>query len=69
MRGLGLMIGVDLGDPAIVKSIMVDCLKNGLVLISTGGDGKVIRFIPPLIVKKAQIDQALVIFEKALSKL
>ena len=69
VRGLGLMIGVDLGDPAIVKSIMVDCLKNGLVLISTGGDGKVIRFIPPLIVKKAQIDQALVIFEKALSKL
>jgi 4-aminobutyrate aminotransferase len=66
VRGLGLMIGVDFKDSAVTKKIMNLCLQNGLVLISTGADGTVIRFVPPLIVKKGQIDQALQIFEEAL---
>jgi len=69
VRGMGLMIGVDIGDPAIVKKIMNFCLKECLVLISTGGDGTVLRFIPPLIIKKAEIDKALKIFEKALCQI
>ena len=69
VRGLGLMIGVDFGDPAVVKKIMSLCLSNHLVLISTGGDGTVIRFIPPLIVKKKDIDRAVTIFEAALDGL
>jgi 4-aminobutyrate aminotransferase len=66
VRGLGLMLGVDFGDSAVVKNILTFCLAKGLVLISTGGDGTVIRFVPPLIVKKQEIDQALKIFELAL---
>jgi 4-aminobutyrate aminotransferase len=66
VRGLGLMVGVDFGDSAIVTKIMNDCLKHQLVLISTGGHGTVIRFIPALIVTKAEIDLALKIFEQAL---
>ena len=69
VRGMGLMLGVDFGENAPVKKVMNYCLNEGLVLISTGGDGTVIRFVPPLIVKKPQIDQALVIFEKALGNL
>lgn len=69
VRGLGLMIGVDIGDPEITKKIMNNCLKNGLVLISTGADGTVLRFIPPLIVKKKEVDLALKIFEKALCQI
>ena len=69
VRGLGLMIGVDIGDSATVKKIMIFCLKEGLVLISTGGDGTVLRFIPPLIVTKAEIDKALKIFEGALCQI
>lgn len=66
VRGLGLMVGVDFGDSDFVKKTINYCLKKQLVLISTGADGTVIRFIPPLIVKKAEIDQALGIFEEAL---
>ena len=66
VRGLGLMIGVDFKDSAMVKKIMDYCLKSGLVLISTGASGTVIRFVPALIVKKKEINQALKIFEKAL---
>ncbi|MFH1347720.1 MAG: aminotransferase class III-fold pyridoxal phosphate-dependent enzyme, partial [Candidatus Margulisiibacteriota bacterium] len=66
VRGLGLMIGVDFKDSAIVRKIIDHCLKNQLVIIPTGADGTVIRVIPPLIVKKKEIDQALKIFEAAL---
>ena len=67
VRGLGLMLGVDFGDSAPVKSIINYCLQKQLVLISTGADGTVIRFIPPLNVTKKQIDRALKIFAAALA--
>ncbi|OGC07476.1 hypothetical protein A2230_03050 [candidate division WOR-1 bacterium RIFOXYA2_FULL_36_21] len=66
VRGIGLMVGVDFGDNTVVKKIMNFCLEKGLVLISTGGDGTVIRFVPSLIIKKPQIDKALEIFELSL---
>lgn len=66
VRGLGLMIGVDFGNSEIVKKILNYCLANQLLLISTGGDGTAIRFIPALNINKKQIDQALKIFSHAL---
>jgi 4-aminobutyrate aminotransferase len=66
VRGLGLMIGVDFGANEPVKSIMNQCLKNGVLMIPTGADGTVMRFIPPLNVTRAQIDQALRAFAAAL---
>ncbi|MCX5750809.1 MAG: aminotransferase class III-fold pyridoxal phosphate-dependent enzyme [Candidatus Saganbacteria bacterium] len=66
VRGLGLMLGVDFKDSAYAKHIINTCLSRGLVLISTGADGQVVRFIPPLNVAKAQVDNALQIFERVL---
>lgn len=67
VRGRGLMIGVDFGAGEPVKKIINYCLEKKLVLISTGGDGTVIRFIPALNIKKAEIDEALNIFADALA--
>jgi len=72
VRGIGLMIGVEFirenGDPnpEAVKAVIKECLDNGLLLISCGSHDQVIRLIPPLTIKKAQIDEALAIFENAL---
>lgn len=66
VRGIGLMLGVDFKDSQMVKKIMNECLGKGLLLISTGAGGEVIRFVPALNVTKQQIDQALKIFESAL---
>ena len=68
VRGPGLMIGVDFGDAAIVKKIIDNCLINGLVIIPTGASGTVLRVIPPLIVKKVEIDKALRILENSLKR-
>lgn len=63
-RGIGLMQGLELKEPAseyIAKSI-----ENGLLLV---GAGKyVIRFVPSLICSKEDIDKAMEILEKSLAK-
>nr|MCR5608810.1 aspartate aminotransferase family protein [Lachnospiraceae bacterium] len=48
IRGLGLMVGMELDKP--VKDIIAKCIDNGLILFSAGAN--VIRFLPPLIVSK-----------------
>jgi len=73
VRGLGLMIGIELVKdtqftPAVAEAEAVQdqCLHNGL-LIGLGGVGKnVIRFQPPLVISKQQIDRAIDIFAQAL---
>jgi 4-aminobutyrate aminotransferase / (S)-3-amino-2-methylpropionate transaminase / 5-aminovalerate transaminase len=66
VRGLGLMIGIELvaGDdlkpaPSQAERIREYCLKKG-VLVGVGGvDGNVVRIQPPLVITKEQIDVAL----------
>lgn len=62
IRGIGLLIGMELtfNGAEIVKK----CLERGL-LIGTAGDGSVLRFTPPLIVEKEEIDEAISILDKA----
>jgi 4-aminobutyrate aminotransferase len=66
IRGMGLMLGVDFGDSKIVNMLISFCLQQGVLLISTGGSGTVIRVIPPLNVNKKQIDQMIKVFRSAL---
>jgi acetylornithine/N-succinyldiaminopimelate aminotransferase len=51
-RGLGLMQGIELSVSA--RDIINKAMKNGLLLINAGDT--VIRFVPPLVVSKADID-------------
>jgi 4-aminobutyrate aminotransferase len=73
VRGMGLMIGVELvradGAPAgeLARRVLANCRDHGLLLLNCGPYDNVIRFIPPLIVDEEQIRQALHIFEEALT--
>jgi predicted acetylornithine/succinylornithine family transaminase len=63
VRGRGLLIGVELSiDP---KPIIPLCKEKGLLLIKA--EHNTVRFMPPLIVEKADIDTALTIFEEVLA--
>ena len=66
IRGLGLLIAFDLPEP-IGKDIVSKCLKEGLILNSPQPSS--IRFMPPLIVTKNDIDTMLDILNKVLSHL
>jgi 4-aminobutyrate aminotransferase len=71
VRGLGLMVGVELtrpdGSPAgdETKSVIARCQQDKLLLLNCGTYGNVVRWIPPLIVSQKQIESALEIFERA----
>lgn len=59
VRGLGLMLGLVLDVPA--KPLEEKLLEIGLITLTTGE--KVLRFLPPLNVKPAEIDEALDILD------
>ena len=62
VRGMGLLLGVRLtNDPTPVTA---KCKELGLLLLKA--EHNTIRFMPPLIVTKKEIDAAVGIFEKAL---
>ncbi|MBI3945013.1 MAG: aspartate aminotransferase family protein [Armatimonadetes bacterium] len=64
VRGLGLMIAVELRtDDA--RAVMLRCLETGLVLNAIGD--RILRFLPPLIVTRGEIDRAVGILEAALA--
>lgn len=72
VRGLGLMIGVEFRtvdrkpDKATAKAVVQACLESKLMLLTCGAWDNTIRFIPPLMVSKEQVDQALDIFEASI---
>ncbi len=61
IRGLGLMIGVELSLEG--KAIVEECLKNGLIINCT--QGRILRIMPALTVNKKQIDKAIRILKSA----
>ena len=66
VRGVGLMVATVFDDPARVVAIMQHCLHEGrLILMSAGTDGTVLRWMPPLVVTAAEIDEALQAFAAA----
>ncbi|MBU6391139.1 MAG: aspartate aminotransferase family protein [Planctomycetes bacterium] len=64
VRGVGLMIGIELNVNG--AEIIKNCIQAGLFLNCT--HEKVIRFMPPLNVKKEHIDEGLNILKTILSK-
>jgi len=62
VRGLGFLQGIELDTP--VAEVIDRCIGKGLLLVNAGTS--VIRFVPPLIVGRAEIDEALAILDEAL---
>ena len=63
VRGLGLMIGVELKEKV---APYIDALKDkGVMTINAGAT--VIRFVPPLIISKEQVDEVVERFAEVLS--
>ena len=73
VRGKGLMIGVELvkdsqktAAAGEAEALRDACLQKGLLVGVGGAYGNVVRFQPPLVITKEEIDKALTIFADAL---
>lgn len=61
-RGVGLMQGLVFDGP--VKDVIERALENGLILINAGPN--ILRFVPPLVISKENIDEMMEILESCL---
>jgi acetylornithine/N-succinyldiaminopimelate aminotransferase len=66
VRGLGLMAGMDLESADLAKAVFKQMLDAGIIVNRT--DETVIRFLPPYIIKKQHVDQALRQLDQILAK-
>ncbi len=66
VRGKGLMLAFDMPSRDARNNFIIECLRNGLLLIGCGERG--VRVIPPYIVTQEEIDKAIRIIQKAALK-
>ncbi len=77
VRGLGAMVAVELFEPgaarqpaaALVKALLARAAEKGLLLLSCGTYGNVVRILAPLTASDALIDEGLAILTAALEEL
>lgn len=73
VRGMGLMLGAEIrdadgrpdGDRA--GRITAEAERRGLLLLRCGPSKEIVRWLPPLIINREQIDTATAAFEEALA--
>ncbi|MCB0008055.1 MAG: aminotransferase class III-fold pyridoxal phosphate-dependent enzyme, partial [Anaerolineales bacterium] len=65
VRGMGLMVGVQLNTA--VAPIVPKAAAKGVLVINAGED--VIRLVPPLIINKEQIDEAVSVLSELVAEL
>ena len=74
VRGKGLMIGMELVTDrttraparALCEAVLTRAYHNGLLLLSCGAS--TVRFIPPLMISRAHVDEAMGLIETALTE-
>jgi acetylornithine/succinyldiaminopimelate/putrescine aminotransferase len=66
VRGVGLMIGVELASSKLSRKVINHCREHGLILETTLLNERTIRFSPPLVVTREQCERALELFSSAL---
>ena len=62
VRGIGLMWGIDVADPA--KDIVARAMELGLLICSAGEH--TLRLLPPLVVTKSDVDRGLALLKQAI---
>ena len=76
VRGRGAMIAVELvqpgtktADPASASAVAAYCHREGVLVLTAGTYGNVLRFLPPLVMPEHLLEEALTILDKAFASL
>ena len=64
VRGLGLMLGVEMRFD--IYDMLVGCMDRGVLVLDAGRN--VVRFLPPLVIEKEQIDRVVEILDEVMEK-
>jgi 4-aminobutyrate aminotransferase/(S)-3-amino-2-methylpropionate transaminase len=73
IRGLGAMVAFEVLDtpggktgPEVVRQLLAEALKSGLIVLSCGADGEAVRILAPLTIQDEVLAEGLDILEAAL---
>src|SRR4051812_4778097 len=73
VRGRGAMLAMELvdaagaPDPALTARVAAGCHSEGVLVLTAGSYGNVLRFLPPLVIDDGLIEEAMAVLEKALA--
>jgi 4-aminobutyrate aminotransferase len=67
IRGIGLMIGVELADKAVTERVAARCLAAGVIVLSCGPRENVLRIAPPLTIDDHELAQGLDVLCQAIA--
>lgn len=62
VRGLGAMLAMELKAGA--PNIVARCFERGILLLTAGANGQVLRLLPPLVISDQHLEQALQVIEE-----
>ena len=66
VRGRGLMLGLEFVSPSLALPLVPVALRAGLILLPAG-DGRVLEFVPPLVIEEEQIAWCLAVLQRLLA--
>jgi 4-aminobutyrate aminotransferase/(S)-3-amino-2-methylpropionate transaminase len=66
VRGLGAMLGFDLGSGAAARRVVARALGKGLLALTCGRNSETIRVLVPLTIEEPLLDEGLGILEQSL---
>ena len=64
VRGIGMMLAIDLESADLAKGVVANLLANGILINRT--HDTVLRFLPPYIIEKQHVDQVVDALDEAL---
>ncbi|TDS86482.1 4-aminobutyrate--2-oxoglutarate transaminase [Nesterenkonia aurantiaca] len=75
VRGRGAMLAIELvhsgstvPDPETTRAVAADCLAQGVLVLTCGTYGNVLRLLPPLVISEELLSEALDVLEGALRR-
>ncbi|MDP4097089.1 4-aminobutyrate--2-oxoglutarate transaminase [Paenibacillus sp. P96] len=76
VRGLGAMCAVEFTDPlsgkpasAVAASLVRACYNKGVIVLTAGIHGNVVRFLTPLVITNEQLEEGLDIMNESLAEM
>jgi 4-aminobutyrate aminotransferase/(S)-3-amino-2-methylpropionate transaminase len=73
VRGRGAMVAIELVDgagapnPAFTARVAAACHAEGVLVLTAGSFGNVLRFLPPLVISDELLEEAMTVLEKVLA--
>ncbi len=68
VRGIGLMIGIELVSGEVASTVQRRCYENGLLVLTCGTGDEVVRLIPPLTIAEQELDEGAAVLTAAIQE-